>query len=93
MGLDFSLYKKKKDMSIDELFNLIDIMSYEEFEKEFELAYGRRAYELVRFLSTKQEETDGYGFLKKDRWDSLIELMRPIGDKLYRISEAFEHEC
>ena len=93
MGLDFSLYKKRKDMSVDELFNLIDTMTYGEFEKEYELAYGRKAWELVYALATKEDIDNGGGILQKEAWDQLMLTMKPIGKKLRKIIDAYHHEA
>lgn len=92
MGLDFALYKKRKDMSIDKLWDLAESMHYSDFEKAYELAYGRKAWELVHMLANQDEIDQGYGILNKLKWDRLMLVMKPIGEKLNRIHEAFCHE-
>lgn len=82
MGLDFSLYKKRKDQTVDELFDSNDIK---------ELAYGRKSWELVRKLATDKDVNEAYGILTKENWESLMIAMDPIGDLLPNISEAYDH--
>lgn len=93
MGLDFALYKKKKDMTVGELFDLAESMSYSDFEKDYELAYGRKAWELVYALATEEDINNGGGILQKEAWDQLILTMKPIGKKLRKIIDAYHHEA
>ena len=87
MGLDFTLFKKRKDMSNREFFDqsLHDINSNM-------LAYGRKSWELVHALANCSDVNCGYGTLTYEAWNTLMKLMEPIGDKLERIEEAFDHE-
>ena len=82
MGLDFTLYKKRKD----EKFN------WDNEDRYTELAYGRKSWELVRALATANDIKNCEGILQKDYWDRLMVSLKPIGDKLDRIAEAFSHE-
>lgn len=82
MGLDFSLYKKRKDQTVDELFDSDNIG---------ELAYGRKSWELVRKLATNEEINKSYGILTKESWESLMQEMDSIGDLLREINEAYNH--
>lgn len=82
MGLDFSLYKKRKDQTIDELLNSDNIE---------ELAYGRKSWELVKKLATNEDVNEGYGVLTKESWESLMREMDHIGDLLPEINEAYNH--
>lgn len=84
MGLDFSLYKKKKCLSIDDFYD-------SPINDEDELAYGRKSWELVSKLATNEDVNNGYGILTSDNWENLMRLMDPIGDLLEKISEAYNH--
>lgn len=101
MGLDFTIYKKKKNETCKE--------AWEHFrEEETELAYGRKSWELVYALVPdfqKYYESEEYldcvcnekdtredPIVTKERWDSLIKKMEPIGDKLEAILDAFDRE-
>lgn len=84
MGLDFTLYKKRKEQSKDEFFEDND------YDK-FELAYGRKSWELVYKLATSSDIQNSYGILSEDRWESLMRDMDPIGDLLPRLKEAYSH--
>lgn len=76
MGLDFSIYKKKKGAN--------NIHWYDEDE----LCYGRKSWELVHVLVPNYvEEYDA--LLDPNRWEKLIKLMEPIGDKLNDIVAAY----
>jgi hypothetical protein len=82
MGLDFSLYKKRKDQTVDDLLDSDNIE---------ELAYGRKSWELVRKLATNDDVDEGYGILTKESWESLMKEIDPIGDLLHEIDEAYNH--
>lgn len=82
MGLDFTLYKKKKNEEFD----------YNHEDDYPALAYGRKSWELVRALATTEDINRGWGILRKSYWDALLSYMNPIGDKLEMIQEAFAHE-
>jgi len=101
MGLDFTIYKKKKNETCQE--------AWENFrENEIELAYGRKSWELVyalvpnyRDYYESEEYLDGVcnntdtwedPIVTKERWDSLIKDMEPIGNKLDDIFDAFSRE-
>jgi len=86
MGLDFSLYKKKKGIDPEKF---LDDPSTD-FDKA-ELAYGRKSWELVNVLSDSKSIDNGYDILTSDKWESLMRLMDPIGDLLEKISEAYDH--
>jgi len=92
MGLDFTLYKKKKELSIREFYNQIEPMSFEEVEKNYELAYGRKSWELVYILSTRKDVDEGYGILQEGKWESLMRKLEPIGNMLESIALAFNHQ-
>ena len=92
MGLDFTLYKKRKDMDIREVWKEYEHMNYNEFVEKYELAYGRKSWELVHILAYPDEIDKGYGILEKKSWDYLMDAMSVIGDKFEAISEAFSHE-
>lgn len=82
MGLDFSLYKKRKDQTVDELWESDDIE---------ELAYGRKSWELVYKLATNEDVNNAYGILTKEAWESLMREMDLIGDLLPKLPEAYRH--
>ena len=86
MGLDFELYKKKKEQNIEEFFN-------EDYSvvNDASLAYGRKSWELVRKLATNEDVNECYGILTKEKWESLMKDMDPIGDLLPEINEAYNH--
>ena len=86
MGLDFTLYRKRKDMSISKFYK----RPWEDIEKD-ELAYGRKSWELVNMLATNNDVDEGYGILQKEAWDNLMKHMAPIGDQLEDIIKAYEH--
>ena len=88
MGLDFTLYKKKKDMSIRKFYD----QSLHDIESN-ELAYGRKSWELVKVLATLDDVDNGEGILTYDAWDNLMNAMEEIGPDLDRIAEAFDHEA
>ena len=92
MGLDFTLYKKKKGLSVGQFYDQMDHMSWEEVVKTYELAYGRKSWELVYVLSTRQDVNEGYGVLKEGKWESLMRKLEPIGDMLESIALAFNHQ-
>lgn len=87
MGLDFTLYKKRKDMTRRKFFD----QSLHDIEDN-ELAYGRKSWELVHVLATLEDINNGEGILQRDHWVKLMNDLEPIGDKLERIEEAFDHE-
>lgn len=82
MGLDFSLYKKRKEQSWDEFFD----------EEHEELAYGRKSWELVRVLATGEDIDNCYGILTSESWENLMRLMDPIGDLLGDIADSYSRE-
>lgn len=83
MGLDFSLYKKRKDISIEDFFNSAD-------DKD-ELAYGRKSWELVYKLATNEDINNCCGILTSERWEDLMVAIDPIGDLLENIFIAYDH--
>ena len=103
MGLDFTIYKKKKNETCKEAWE-------HSGENEIELAYGRKSWELVYALVPDYEEYyESEEYLDyvcngseegswvdppvtKERWDSLIKKMEPIGNKLDDIFDAFSRE-
>lgn len=87
MGLDFTLYKKRKDMTRREFFD----QSLHDIEANG-LAYGRKSWELVEALATEEDIDNCGGILQRDRWIKLMNDLEPIGDKLERIEEAFDRE-
>lgn len=84
MGLDFSLYKKRKDQSVDDFFNSENL-------DELELAYGRKSWELVYKLADSKDIDNCYGLLKHKNWQDLMRQFADIGDKLDDIWEAYGH--
>ena len=82
MGLDFGLVKKRKEDPIEIIFK----------NDTEELAYGRKSWELVYKLASREDIDNGYGILKKENWESLMKDIDPIGDLLSRMYDAFDHE-
>ena len=98
MGLDFTIYKKKKNETCADAWESDD----------YELAYGRKSWELVNALVPdyrdyyESEEHLDYVYGRKDtwedpivtkeRWDSLMKKIEPISNKLDAILDAFDRE-
>ena len=82
MGLDFSLYKKRKYISPEDFYNYSNNCT-----DDIELAYGRKSWELVEALCNGTDNQ----VITKERWDALMKDIEPIANKLDDISEAFEH--
>ena len=55
---------------------------------ETELAYGRKAWELATFFNGGKTEYQTK--VTSEKWEELIRKLRPVGDKLATINEAFE---
>ena len=75
-------------MTPDEFFELP-----RETINEYELAYGRKSWELVKVLATLDDVDKGEGILTYDAWDNLMHAMEEIGPDLDRIAIAFNHEA
>lgn len=91
MGLDFSLYKKRKDINIRKFWDEVDKIEYKEFVDTYELAYGRKSWELVYELATEDDIKEGYGILKPESWTKLMNSLSSIGDNLNDIAKAYNN--
>ena len=94
MGLDFTVYKKRKDKTCEETWEEINNHRRDyledhlgDFESPLELAYGRKSWELVDVLVPgfqTYEKMEGWVDppVEKESWDRLMKMIEPIGDKL-----------
>ena len=85
MGLDFCLFEKKKNIPAKFCFE-DDRLAYDE-----ELAYGRKSWELVYELATKEDIELGYGIVKKEKWDNLMSKLEAFKPGFERAYEAYDH--
>lgn len=77
MGLDLTLVASKKELTWDNL----------EDEDTVELAYGRKAWEICHWFDASADPD--YRSISLEKWNEFIELLKPIGDKLDAIWDAF----
>lgn len=89
MGLDFSLYEfRKADGPAIEQCKQAD--SWQFFEAH-ELAYGRKAWELVHALGCSTQG-DCFTELTIDNWINLMEKLGQIGPYLEDIAQAYQKD-
>lgn len=86
MGFDFTIYWEKKGE------NNLWKENYHEWKKH-ELCYGRKSWELVHALQlpVDLEDDPDDPTVSKENWDSLINEIKPIADKLPDIADAYYH--
>ena len=87
MGLDFSIYWEDINNPIN-----FDEINWKDFEKTYELCYGRKAWELVHALNLPVDLDEINPEVEEEDWVNLIESMKPIADKFDAIADAYKKE-
>ena len=85
MGLDFTIYKKKKSETTEEAWKALNT------DDSRELAYGRKSWELVHELVPDYGDyfNSDDPIVSKERWDTLMNKLSKIKDSFDEVWDAF----